>query len=264
MQVVVAGTGRWGRIHCEKVQASTWASLVGVVDPNTVNAQLAAETFDVPVFSSIEHCSTAEFIIIATPWRDVAGLVEQSCGLGLSFLAEKPVSVSSDTIHRLKHLKTRANVVDCVGYQLRFHPSLENFDVSDELRIIREERTFDSLWAMICDCGVHDIDLAIRLAGEVSRLTQVDVEDTHVDVHAITRRGVRIHWRWQMGSKVTRLVESSARTVDLTQASEDLLSKQWDDVQRRCEEIPSIVAGFGDAYSVALVLDALRARAHIA
>mgnify|MGYP001269218819 CR=1 FL=1 len=92
MQVVVAGTGRWGQIHCEKVQRSTWATLAGVVDSNAVNAQRAAQVFEVPVFSSIAACREADFIIIATPWRAVAGLVEQACSLGLSFLAEKPVS----------------------------------------------------------------------------------------------------------------------------------------------------------------------------
>ena len=264
MQVVVAGTGRWGQIHCEKVQTSAWATLAGVVDPNAAHAQRAADMFNVPVFESIAKCSEAEFVIIATPWREVAGLVEQSCSLGLSFLAEKPVSISSDALHHLQQLTMRSKVVGCVGYQLRFHPRLEHFDVSDSLCITREERTFDSLWAMVCDCGVHDIDLAIRLAGEVSRLTEVRLEGTRVNVSAVTVRGVDVHWQWRMGTQVIRSLESGAQTIDFTQASEDLLSNQWAGVHMRCEKRPSAVAGLSDAYAVASVLDALRSRGQIA
>ena len=264
MQVVVAGAGRWGQIHCEKVRASRWATLAGVVDPDRGNAQYAAGKYDVRAFPSLEECHDVDFLIIASPLNEVASLVEQACQRGVSFLAEKPVAVSSDAIKRLEQLRADANVVACVGYQLRFHPELKTFTVGGLLKIVREECSFESLWALICDGGVHDIDLGIRLAGGFSRLTEVVVRSSSVDVYADSLNGTQLHWQWRIGANLTRRVQSGTGEIDFTRASEDLVSHQWAGVRQRLRGFPSSVATLNDARSVSAVLDALRTYVEIA
>jgi predicted dehydrogenase len=264
MHVVVAGAGRWGRIHCEKVRACNWATLNGVIEPNVERAAMVAHTFGVPTYPSIETCSGADFLIIASPWRDVARLVEQASARKLPFLAEKPVAVTSDVMRRLECFRATANIIGCVGYQLRFHPALNHFELGDTLKVVREECSFDSLWTLICDCGVHDIDLALRLTGGVVRLENVSVSDYSVDVWATSRLGVDIHWHWRIGSEVTRSLVSGDSNIDFTKTSEDLLSHQWEGVRQQLEGAQSMVATLDDATSVAGVLDMVRAYASIA
>lgn len=263
MDIVVAGAGRWGRIHCEKVLACNWATLAGVIDPNIETAAWAARKYGVSTYPSIQACTEADFVIIASPWREVAALVEQACERKLSFLAEKPVAISDHAIHRLEQCRARANVTGCVGYQLRFHPELPSFKLSNTLNVVRQERSFDSLWALICDCGVHDIDLALNLTGGGIEVTDVSVGQCSVDVWASSRSGVEIHWHWRIGTQITRSFQSGASEIDFTKTSEDLLSHQWEAVRMQLDGVPSPIATLDDAGDVAAVLDAVRTYASI-
>ena len=228
MRIVVVGVGRWGRIHCEKVAKSNWSTLVAVVDIDIARARAAGEDFGVHYSTSWSDELQADLVILAAPGQRIADLVAVACAKGISFLAEKPVTVGIDEWRHLAALRERADVLGAVGYQMRFHPRLHELKGTRSLTIAREESGFDDVWSLVCDCGVHDLDLALFIAGPLQRVNEVKLTDTRLEVEAVSVHGGKLRWCWSLGDKLVRTITGDSHcSIDLRAPSGDLISSQW-------------------------------------
>ncbi|MGB0648405.1 MAG: Gfo/Idh/MocA family protein [Bradymonadia bacterium] len=264
MRIVVVGVGRWGRIHCDKVVKADWSTLAAVVDPDESRARKVGQDFDAPYWTSWSGEIKADLMILATPWQRVAQLVKEACGQGLPFLAEKPVTVVLDEWRHLATAREKAGVFGAVGYQMRFHPRLHELNGARTLTVVREESGFDDLWRLVCDCGVHDLDLALFLGGAVDSVEAVQLTDRCLEVQAVSANGCKVTWIWRLGDKLTRTITGDSTSIDLVAPSGDLMASQWQAVGKALSGHTSSVATLDDVGEVTKVLQAIKARVQIA
>ena len=264
MRIVVAGVGRWGRIHCEKVLMAEWSTLVGVLDLDETRARKAGGDFSTAFSTSWDHQMQADFVILAAPWERVAELVEHVCGRGLSFLAEKPVTVSLNESQHLASLQKSAGVLGAVGYQMRFHPRIPKLIGTQRVTVIREEPAFEDLWQLVCDCGVHDIDLALFILGPLASVTDVKLTSRRLEVEAVSVSGGTVKWSWRLGPILTRMIMGDDASIDLLEPCEALVARQWDAVGETLKGGTSNLAGLDDVGAVAKVLQSIKVQVQVA
>lgn len=123
IRVAVVGLGKMGGSHLSIVNAHPLVKVAAVCDPTGYILDVLKKYTGLAVYSDYaEMLRTAELdaVIIATPSRFHAAMVEQALNAGLHVFCEKPFCLSADDSQRLSALAKSKKLMSQVGYHYRF------------------------------------------------------------------------------------------------------------------------------------------------
>jgi predicted dehydrogenase len=166
--------GAFGRNHARvyhQLEKEGRVRLVGVVDPNTAQADAVAHEFDCKAFGSIEQMLTThsevQAVSVAVPTvlhLDVARTLIES---GVDVLIEKPLASSQVEANEMLLLAKKHNRIAQVGHLERFNPA-----VRATLPLITQPMFFEihrlSVFTprsldvdVVLDLMIHDLDIVL-------------------------------------------------------------------------------------------------------
>lgn len=163
------GCGHMGRHHARRLLERDDVELVAILDPVVPpEPELAA--------LHRARLPDVDFVVIAAPTALHHALARPLLEAGLPALVEKPLAATPAEAEALARF---AQV--CVGHVERFNPALSVLPADARVRYLRAERLAPpkqrgGLTDVVADLMVHDLDLALALAGgEVTELRAVGV-----------------------------------------------------------------------------------------
>lgn len=174
--IVVVGTGYWGKNHVRNYHEL--GSLYGVCDqdPETLNS--FASEYNTKALSFDESLSSeaVEGIVIATPAHLHFEQASQALHSGKNVFVEKPLSLTSHEARQLCELAKEKKCILMVGHILQYHPAfkkLKELVVSGDLGTIKmvtsnrmsfgKFRFEEDVWWSFAP---HDISMVMALIGE--------------------------------------------------------------------------------------------------
>lgn len=194
MRVGLIGCGWYAQNHLHAWQdlSTSGAVLVGVTDIDPAKAAAAAERFGVPVFATAEELIDAtkpDLVDIVTTVGSHTELVSLAARKGVGAIVQKPMAKDWADCLAMAEAVRSAGIFFGVHENFRFQAPImrvrqmvENgvigtpswariafrtaFDTITAQPYLRHEKRF-----ILMDIGVHVLDLARLLVGEVARLT---------------------------------------------------------------------------------------------
>jgi predicted dehydrogenase len=199
LQIGVIGAGLWGaRAHIPALIACNGVDVVAVADPDITRAESVAEQFGVThVFGDglelLNDLDNLDAVVIATPTDTHHDLVLAACNRGVHILCEKPLAYDVAQAREMVRALNDRGLVGKLGFLFRFSPVIERMKQLIDDGYIGEIQLVEILtinaqfmdptrplhWKMqlpranggvFVEYGAHSIDLALWLAGPVSRL----------------------------------------------------------------------------------------------
>lgn len=177
----VVGAGVFGGFHAGKYVANERAELVGVYDPDADRARELAARHGVKSFDTLAALIAAcDALTVASPAIHHFEAAAAALASGRHVLVEKPISSSVEEARELIALAAAHGCVLQVGHQERFvFNAMGLFQVpATPNRIVARrmgppsDRCLDV--SVTLDLMIHDLDLAIALAG--AAVTKVEGE----------------------------------------------------------------------------------------
>jgi predicted dehydrogenase len=198
LRVGVVGTGRWATIaHIPGFRACDGVEVVALCSRSRERGEAVARDLGIPrVCTSVaEMMAGGEIDVVAVVTADDCHLVDAGAAIaaGIHVLCEKPLAVTVEDARTLAEAAASAGVRTMMGFTLRFAPAvmrLREVIVSGEIgepqllvafqqngQFLDPGRPFH--WKMdaartgggaIVEYGIHTLDLARWLLGEVSRV----------------------------------------------------------------------------------------------
>lgn len=125
LKVAVIGSGHIGPRHATSVVNCNDTELLCFVDPSR-NAQAVADSFQVPLFESIESMlagrHTPDAAIVCTPNSTHVDVAKQLLAAGIHVLVEKPISTTVASGRELVAASKQSGKHLLVGHHRRFNP----------------------------------------------------------------------------------------------------------------------------------------------
>ena len=177
----VVGAGVFGGYHASKYAAADRVEFLGVFDPVADAAAALCDKHGGAPFESLSDLIEAcDVITVASPAVFHHDAARRALVAGKSVLIEKPIAATTEEAAELVRLAELNDCVLRVGHQERF--------VADAMGLFGDLPALTTLKArrmgppgarnldvsVTLDLMIHDIDLALALAGE--RPTQVSAE----------------------------------------------------------------------------------------
>lgn len=182
--VALIGAGRIGSFHAESIaRRIKSAELVAVADPAVDAARKLATLLDVEkATGDVEEIlkdDAVEAVIIASPARYHAGLVEQAARAGKAVFCEKPMALTLEEADKAIAAANQAKVPLQIGFNRRWDASFkQGRDAIDAGRIgkqwllrslTRDPGPFNAdpdripLWTIFYETLIHDFDTLLWL-----------------------------------------------------------------------------------------------------
>ena len=185
IRTAVVGVGYLGKFHAEKYASITGSHLVGVVDPNLVQAKAVAAQHGVKAFDDYHALlGQVDAVSIVTPTTLHHGIAKAFLSQGVHVLVEKPITVSIEDAQDLVTIAKAKDLILQVGHLERFNAAMLDLDqVLTEPKFIETHRLAPykpraTDVDVILDLMIHDID--IILATVRSELIDIAVSGTSV------------------------------------------------------------------------------------
>jgi predicted dehydrogenase len=174
--VGVIGCGRMGRLHARVYGQIPSVRLVGVFDAIHESAAAVARDFACSAFDSVEdlldRCSA---VSIAVPTSLHLSVAAVCLARRIPCLIEKPLAASVAECRQIMELSSRYDTPVQAGHIERFNPAIvamQNLGMKPRfIDVVRvSPMTFRSTdVGVVLDMMIHDIDIVLRLAGDVPR-----------------------------------------------------------------------------------------------
>jgi len=174
LRVGVAGAGVFGGYHANKYRQAADVDFVGIYDLDKARAEALAGQHGVKAFSGDElgdFLAAIDAITIATPAFAHAGIALKALEAGVHVYSEKPLAIKEDEGAAMVELAARNGLVLACGHQERaVFEAMGLYDVPEtplRLEAVRNgtasTRNLDV--SVVLDLMIHDLDLALTLAG---------------------------------------------------------------------------------------------------
>ena len=191
--ILQIGLGKFGRKWVEYLLKSEFIELRGIVEPSEEARAVAKAELGIDTYVDLEaalRCVESDAVLVVTPPKSHASIVEAALRSGKHVLVEKPLSNSLDEARRIVAQAADCKRVLMVNQQYRFHPairSLKSIIQSGEIgQLLNIRCRFDrdvQSWlpatdfritmdhGFLVDMGIHHLDLLRTLTGrEVARV----------------------------------------------------------------------------------------------
>ncbi|BDS12443.1 Gfo/Idh/MocA family oxidoreductase [Aureispira anguillae] len=179
LKIGVLGFGHLGKIHVKCIQMIDQYDLVGIYDVNPLVAKKAAETYDLPIFDSVEALIAAVDVVdIVTPTITHFELAKKVIAAGKHFFIEKPITHTLEEAQTLCALIQNQPIKAQVGHVERFNPALlaiedkniqPMFVEAHRLAMFNPRGTDVSV---VLDLMIHDLDIILKLIPHPVRSVQ--------------------------------------------------------------------------------------------
>ncbi|MDQ7819517.1 MAG: Gfo/Idh/MocA family oxidoreductase [Armatimonadota bacterium] len=224
IRVAVVGLGQWGRHHARIYAGLPEAELAAVVDVNAGEMRAVAQRYRTAGYTDYRDVlGRVDAVSVVVPTHLHYEVARAFLESGAHVLVEKPMTGTLPEATALVDLARRTGRLLAVGHVERFKPAVRRLaDLAREPLFIqaRRVRPYDRSRTMdvgvVMDLMIHDIDIALALAG--SRPVQlgglaVRVHNSHEDLavaHLTLASGCRV---WLMASRVSAHKASEIEVV---------------------------------------------------
>lgn len=176
LRLGVIGTGRMGKSHCRIYSNLRHGELAGVYDQFPAAAEAVAHangTESHPTLDALlDH---VDAVSITTPTPTHFELAMRCIERGVHVLIEKPITHSLDQARQLVDAAKASGLVVQVGHIERFNPAYRELKnlvdgatvMAVDFRRLSPYRGSNFDVDVVLDLMIHDIDLALNLAGEM-------------------------------------------------------------------------------------------------
>ena len=174
LNVVVIGTGSWGKNHARVFNELESSNLTGVYDLDVFRAESLAKQYNTKFFSTLEEIFQSEevdAVTIASPTSTHAEIALKAIENGKHVLIEKPMTSNMEEAERIIDAEKGSNLVVSVGFIERFNPIVSRSDTLIEKKelgnlVLISARRLGPYWPerlkdvdVIRDVSIHDIDI---------------------------------------------------------------------------------------------------------
>jgi predicted dehydrogenase len=175
-RLVVVGAGTMGALHARVIAQSERAELAYVVDSEPEVGREVAERHGAAWRPDLDSVHDVDAVVVAAPTEAHHELGRQILERGLPLLMEKPLTLGLAEAEDLLQLSAKADVALMCGLLERYNPA-----VMTATRLVEQPRHVVTVRhspyvprirnGVSSDLLIHDVDLAVRLAGaEPSRV----------------------------------------------------------------------------------------------
>jgi len=122
----LVGAGFIGPVHAANIAAHPHARLTWIVDLNHAAGEALADRYGARVTTSLDEALAdpgVRAVVICTPPRTHAALIEAAARAGKAIFCEKPVDLDLARVEACARVVAQANVPFCVGFNRRFDPT---------------------------------------------------------------------------------------------------------------------------------------------
>jgi predicted dehydrogenase len=181
LRVAVIGVGHLGQIHARLLSQVEAAELVGIVDPSEAARSRIAAELKVPAFADHQELlGRIDAAIVAAPSRLHHAVASDLLRHGVHVFVEKPLTLNIGDADELVAEAQSRQLVLQVGHVERFNPAfLAAAPHLTDPKYIDANRS--SMFTcrstdvgVVLDLMIHDIDLALALAGHGDEVVAVE------------------------------------------------------------------------------------------
>ena len=183
IKVAVIGAGMMGKNHMKTYKSLNGVELVGVYDIFPEAAKVAAETFGIRAFSSMEEVAeNVDAVSVVTTSVTHADVGEFFLNKGIHCMMEKPLACTEEECQRLISAAAKNNVVLLVGHIERFNPAVEQMGklLSDTSKI----RSLTAQRMSAASGRITDVDVSMDLMIHDVEVIQSLVKSPVVNIQA--------------------------------------------------------------------------------
>lgn len=168
--VAVIGAGSFGRHHVRHLAAHPDVDRVTVVDRDANRAHLVAELHGADVAQSLDGL-VIDAAVVTVPTESHAAVAAPLLAAGVHCFVEKPIAEGSREADALIATAARNGAVLQIGHIERFSAAFEALEAAAgpvsyiAARRHNPPRTVPPAVDVVLDLMIHDIDLALTLAG---------------------------------------------------------------------------------------------------
>jgi predicted dehydrogenase len=224
----VAGAGVFGGHHARKYTASDGVELFGVFDRGPGRAAALAETLSVRGFEASgwdAFLESLDVLTIATPAVAHAPLAVEALARGVHVYVEKPLAVSAQEADAVLGAAREGGGVLACGHQERIvFGEMGLFDAPE--RPLRLEAVRKGTWtgrnedvSVVLDLMIHDLDLALVLAGSTPRSVTAEARTVHGGFADESRAEIAFESGLEAAFTASRAAEARERTMRLVYPS---------------------------------------------
>jgi len=170
--VAVVGAGSFGRHHVRHLAAHQDVERVTVVDRDTERARLVADMHGATVAASADDVADLDAAVIAVPTEAHVAVAAPLLARGVHCFVEKPIAARGHEARALIAAAQEAGAVLQVGHIERFSAAFgELQEAAGPVSYIAARRhnpprKEPPVVDVVLDLMIHDIDLALALAGQ--------------------------------------------------------------------------------------------------
>lgn len=183
LKIGVAGVGRLGRFHAQKLSQIKECTLMGVFDVNPEHARAVADEFKCQAFDNLDNLlQQVDALVVAAATQAHYQLAKQALLAGKHVFVEKPLTAEVWQAEELVAIARENDLKIQVGHVERFNPVVQA--VQDQLHnpmFIESHRLAPFTprgadVAVVLDLMIHDIDLVLAF---------IDSEPVHISASGV-------------------------------------------------------------------------------
>jgi predicted dehydrogenase len=226
VRIALIGAGSMGSYHARVITQSPDTELACIVDPHEVAGRLLADRFGARWVPKLDDLGPFDAVVVASPTEHHVEWAERALQADKPLLVEKPVSEQLDEVEMLVELASRRGVPLMSGLLERFNPALMTLiDIVEQpihIATVRHSPYRDRIATGVAyDLLIHDVDLVLRLAGDMPAETKAQFAYVHPKSAPESEDVAEVSLRFETGLvaslSASRVSQRKVRTLEVAE-----------------------------------------------
>ena len=226
VRIALVGAGMMGSLHARVISQHRDASLVRVVDPDSTRGAPLAERWGSTWVPTLDSFEGIDAVVVATPTEHHAEWGTRCIAEAVPVLVEKPLTGSLEQTELLVSSAIAGSVPLMCGLLERYNPAVmamhEIVERPLHLNVVRHSPYTPRIaTGVMGDLAIHDIDLAVRLAGAEPVDVTAFTADFHPDSGTGSEDVAEVGLRFASGLMATisasRISQRKIRTLQVAE-----------------------------------------------